>query len=85
MGNMQYELWFRLLVLHIYHAGAGNVNNVMVNVVKPSCGCKSVITTIWQSSYGKFGNSSQNYSQLALASLFVLEEFIADKCEKMTP
>jgi len=81
-GKKQYELWFRLLVLHIYHAGAGNVNNVMVNVVKPTCGCKSVITTIWQSSYGKFGNSSQNYSQLALASLFVLEEFIKDKCEK---
>lgn len=79
----QYELWFRLLVLHVYHAGAGNVNNVMVNVVKPNCGCKSVITTIWQSKYGNFGNSSQNYSQLALASLFVLEEFINQDCEKI--
>jgi len=79
----QYELWFRLLVLHVYHAGAGNVNNVMVNVVKPNCGCQSVITTIWQSKYGNFGNSSQNYSQLALASLLVLEEFINQDCEKV--
>lgn len=85
VGQMEHELWFRLLVLHIYHAGAGNVNNVMVNVVKPNCGCQSVITTIWQSTYGKFGNSSQNYSQLALASIFILEEFIETECEKVTP
>ena len=79
-GTKEHELWFRLLVLHVYHAGAGNVNKVLVNVVKPNCGCKDVITTIWQSKYGNFGNSSQNYSQLALASNFVLEEFIKTKC-----
>ncbi len=55
----------------------------MVNVVKPDCGCQSVITTIWQSKYGNFGNSSQNYSQLALASLLVLDEFIKQDCEKI--
>lgn len=80
-GIVEHELWFRLLVLHIYHAGAGNVNNVLVNVVKPECGCQNLITTIWQSKYGNFGNSSQNYSQLALASLFVLDEFISSKCQ----
>ncbi|MGV6861511.1 MAG: hypothetical protein ACWA41_07050 [Putridiphycobacter sp.] len=79
--DMEKQLWFRLLVLHNYHAGAGNVENVLTNVVKPNCGCQSTITTIWQSSYGNFGNSSQNYSQLALASLLVLDEFIQD-CEK---
>jgi hypothetical protein len=76
VGDREYELWFRLLVLHVYHAGAGNVGKVMANVVKPECGCNSVITTIWHSSYGNFGNSSQNYSQLALASLLVLSEFV---------
>ena len=75
-GDLEYDLWFRLLVLHVYHAGAGNVEKVLTHVVKPNCGCKEVITTIWQSSYGSFKNSSQNYSQLALASLFVLEDFI---------
>jgi len=75
-GVLEHDLWFRLLVLHVYHAGAGNVEKVLTNVVKPECGCQDVITTIWQSSYGNFRNSSQNYSQLALASLLVLDEFI---------
>lgn len=79
--QMEHQLWFRLLVLHNYHAGAGNVENVLTYVVKPNCGCQSVITQIWQSSYGKFGNSSQNYSQLALASLLVLDEFIVKECK----
>lgn len=80
--SMEYSLWFRLLVLHNYHAGAGNVEKLLTNVVKPDCGCKNLITTIWQSSYGQFKNSSQNYSQLALASLLVLNEFIDDECTK---
>jgi hypothetical protein len=79
--KMEYQLWFRLLVLHNYHAGAGNVENVLTYVVKPDCGCQSVITKIWQSSYGRFGNSSQNYSQLALASLLVLDDFIVKECK----
>lgn len=79
--KMERQLWFRLLVLHNYHAGAGNVENVLTYVVKPNCGCQSVITKIWQSSYGRFGNSSQNYSQLALASLLVLDEFIIKECK----
>ncbi len=79
--KMEHQLWFRLLVLHNYHAGAGNVENVLTYVVKPNCGCQSVITKIWQSTYGRFGNSSQNYSQLALASLLVLDEFIINECK----
>jgi len=80
-GELEYDLWFRLLVLHVYHAGAGNVEKVLTNVVKPNCGCQEVITTLWQSSYGRFKNSSQNYSQLALASLLVLEDFIEKNVE----
>lgn len=81
--SMEYSLWFRLLVLHNYHAGAGNVDKLLTNVVKPDCGCKNLITTIWQSQYGRFKNSSQNYSQLALASLLVLNDFIDTECEKL--
>ena len=79
-GDDEFSLWFRLLVLHIYHAGAGNVNNVLKNVVKPKSGGKGLITTIWQSEYGGFGNASQNYSQLALAALLVLDDLIQTKC-----
>ncbi len=81
--KMEYDLWFRLVVLHIYHAGAGNVEGVLTNVVKPDCTCQGIITKIWQSEYGNFKNSSQNYSQLALASLFVLDEFIKMECKKI--
>jgi hypothetical protein len=76
--KMEHQLWFRLLVLHNYHAGAGNVERVLTHVVKPNCACQSIITKLWQSSYGNFGNSSQNYSQLALASLLVLDEFVTE-------
>lgn len=78
--QMEYSLWFRLLVLHNYHAGAGNVEKLLTNVVKPNLGNKNLITKIWQSEYGAFRNSSQNYSQLALASLLVLDDFIVNEC-----
>ncbi|MEO9533047.1 MAG: transglycosylase SLT domain-containing protein [Crocinitomicaceae bacterium] len=79
-GEEQYKLWFRLLVLHCYHAGAGNVDRLMVNVIKPKAGGQQLIDTIWHSEYGQFGNSSQNYSQLALASLLILDNLIFEKC-----
>ena len=69
------ELWFRLFVLHIYHAGAGNVAQV-INAIQPSEGGQQLITTMWQTKAGHFGNASQNYSQLALASFLVLQEMI---------
>jgi len=67
--------WFRLFVLHIYHAGAGNVSQV-IQAIAPSAGGMELITTMWQTKAGQFGNSSQNYSQLALASFLVLSELI---------
>lgn len=80
-GDDEYSLWFRLLVMHCYHAGAGNVDGVLSNVVKPTEGGMSLITTIWQSEYGGFKNASQNYSQLALAALIILDDLILEKCQ----
>lgn len=69
------DLWFRLFVLHIYHAGAGNVEAVM-NVIQPEIGGMNVIQDMWINSAAHFKNSSQNYSQLALASLMILDEIV---------
>ena len=72
------DLWFRLFVLHVYHAGAYNVKAV-VNKIKPKYGGQALITKMWQTSAASFGNSSQNYTQLALASHLVLNEYVAMK------
>ena len=34
----EHTLWFRLIVMHCYHAGAGNVEGVLTNIVKPNSG-----------------------------------------------
>jgi hypothetical protein len=78
--NEEFSLWFRLIVMHCYHAGAGNVDGVLTNVVKPNLGGQSLITTLWKSEYGGFRNASQNYSQLALAALIILDDLILTKC-----
>lgn len=69
------DLWFRLFVLHIYHAGAGNVQGLMKSM-QPSGGGQYLITKMWQSEWGGFKNASQNYSQVALASLIRLNNLI---------
>ncbi len=61
------DLWFRLLVMHTYHAGAGNVAGV-IRKINPSEGGIQLIQQVWQTSYGGFKNASQNYSQLTLAA-----------------
>lgn len=76
------DLWFRLFILHIYHAGAGNVSAVM-NVIKPESGGGQLIQTMWESTGGQFRNASQNYSQLALAALLILDEMIWERCEDL--
>ncbi len=76
----EYSLWFRLLVMHCYHAGAGNVDRVLTNVVQPTKGGQGLITTMWHSEYGGFKNASQNYSQLALAALIILDDLIMTRC-----
>jgi hypothetical protein len=78
------ELWCRLLVLHVYHAGAANVAGVL-RTIAPKTGGMSLIQQIWQTEYGGFRNSSQNYTQLALASLLELDHIIALECEFVCP
>ncbi|MCI5056416.1 MAG: transglycosylase SLT domain-containing protein [Flavobacteriales bacterium] len=74
------DLWFKLFVLHIYHAGSGNVHGV-VKVIQPAQGGMELIRSMWQTEYGKFKNASQNYSQVALASYMLLDELIWHECE----
>lgn len=73
----QTDLWYRLLVLHVYHAGAGNVVKALD---KLGCcdedGNIEMIKQLWNTKAGAFGSASQKYSQLALACLIELDELI---------
>ncbi len=66
------DLWFRLLVLHVYHAGAGNVEKVLA-YLQPTQGDIFLIEKIWQTKVGAFGKSSQSYSQLVIAAFIELD------------
>lgn len=72
------DLWYRLLVLHVYHAGAGNVAKAL-NVMQPQVGNMALIMQLWNTNAGGFQNCSQNYSQVAIASLFELENYLITK------
>lgn len=76
------DLWFRLFVLHVYHAGAMNVKAV-VSKINPTSGGQQLITSMWQTSAASFGNSSQNYTQLALASQLILHDMTKTHCVKL--
>lgn len=69
------DLWFRLLVMHSYHAGAGNVAGV-IRKIKPTEGGMQLIQQVWQTTYGGFKNSSQNYSQLVLAAFNNFDQIV---------
>jgi hypothetical protein len=71
----QTDLWFRLFVMHIYHAGAGNVSKV-IEAINPTEGGQQLITKMWQTKAGGFGNASQNYSQVVLAALLTLDDIL---------
>lgn len=73
------DLWFRLLVLHIYHAGAYNVKNALASI-DPSVQGINLITSLWTTESKGFKNASQNYSQVALASLLQLNDLIHESC-----
>jgi hypothetical protein len=62
------ELWFKLLVMHSYHAGAGNVKKALENMSITS-GDMSLIFTLWHTETRHFRSASQNYSQLVLAAM----------------
>ena len=77
------DLWFRLFVLHIYHAGAGNIAAVLAKI-QPKIGSQQIILDMWQNTAGSFGNSSQNYSQLALAAQLIIHDMIYDQCDEIS-
>lgn len=77
-------IWFRLLVMHVYHAGAGNVHAV-VNRIGTVANGEELIQKMWVTSAASFGNSSQNYSQLALAAHLQLAQVIQASAEGVYP
>lgn len=66
-------LWFKLLALHIYNAGAGTVKPAVAAVPVNQQGNK-LIQTLWHTKAGYFANEAQNYSQLALACYLEFEK-----------
>lgn len=67
------ELWFKLFVMHIYNAGAGNVSSALNAISEPAVGI-DLIRQLWNTSAGRFKSSSQNYSQLILAAFLEYEQ-----------
>lgn len=72
------ELWFKMLVMHSYHAGAGNVIAAL-DQIKPTEGGMELIQQLWHTEAAGFKNASQNYSQIALAANIRLAEEIRKK------
>lgn len=79
-GYSESDLWFKLLVMHVYHAGAYNVEKALF-AFKPQHGNMDLIYTLWQTQTARFKNASQNYSQLVLAAMLEMNEraLIANK------
>lgn len=67
------DLWFRLLVMHSYHAGAGNVRKALFSFM-PTEGGMNLIYTLWKTETNRFKSASQNYSQLVLAAMLEMNE-----------
>ena len=72
------DLWFKLLVMHVYHAGSYNVQCAL-NLINPQKGDMDIIFNLWQTKTAKFKNSSQNYSQLVLAAMLEMNERVMVK------
>lgn len=69
------DLWFRMLVLHAYHAGPGNVSSVLEKI-QPTEGGIPLMRRVWTTEAAGFKNASQNYSQLALASMLQVDQIM---------
>ncbi len=83
-NNIEIEqdaLWFKLLVLHIYNAGAGTVAKAVRHLPEISRG-NELIKTLWRTNVGAFQNSSQNYSQVCLASYLGYKDYIRQQIQK---
>ena len=74
------ELWFKFLVLHVYHAGARNVGSLLSQLEEPLEGME-LIQWMWKNEYGNFKNASQNYSQIAIAAMLTLNEIVLSDCD----
>ena len=74
------ELWFKFLVLHIYHAGARNVKSLLSQQEVPLQGM-DLIKWMWTNEYGNFKNASQNYSQVAIAAMLTLQDIMLEDCD----
>jgi len=72
------DLWFRLFVLHVYHAGAYNVKSV-VEKIAPKSGGQELIKKMWHTKAASFGNNSQNYSQVAIAAQLILHDLVNEE------
>lgn len=75
LSYQENDLWFRLLVMHVYHAGARNVQRVL-RKINPKEGGPQLIHELWQTKGRRFGNASQNYTQITIASLLELDQLI---------
>lgn len=67
------DLWFRLLVMHSYHAGSGNVK-LALKTFSPTTGGMNLIYNLWKAETRHFKSASQNYSQLVLAAHLEMNE-----------
>lgn len=67
------DLWFRLLVMHSYHAGTGNVK-LALKTFNPTTGDMNLIYNLWKAETRHFKSASQNYSQLVLAAHLEMNE-----------
>jgi len=67
------DLWFKLLVMHVYHAGSYNVQSALFTF-KPVEGNMDLIYSLWKAQTARFKSASQNYSQLILAAMFEMNE-----------
>lgn len=74
------DLWFRLLVMHSYHAGAGNVK-LALRTFNPSVGDMNLIYNLWKAETRHFRSASQNYSQLVLAAHLEMNDRKKDHIE----
>ncbi|MFM7078374.1 MAG: transglycosylase SLT domain-containing protein [Bacteroidota bacterium] len=79
----EYDLWFRLFVMHIYHSGAGNLSKAL-DVMQPQRGGMDFIRELWRTEAGGFKNESQNYSQVALAAMVKFDRLLNEETDSDT-
>jgi hypothetical protein len=68
----EHDLWFRLLVMHSYHAGAYNVQKALF-AFNPCEGGMELVYGLWRTQTKRFKSASQNYSQLILAAMLEMD------------